>query len=161
MSERKLPTIYTCFPGGKHKVLTMSYDDGKLEDRRLVSIFNKYGIKGTFHLNSGREMDTRIPTSEYQELYKGHEVSCHTLTHPTIAKEGRVFEEVIAEIASIVDGPISGEVKATTTDAETMIKDGIAISKIHQNMVVKIPIAESAFVAFKPSAVIGIFTTMF
>ena len=42
MSERKLPTIYTCFPGGKHKVLTMSYDDGKLEDRRLVSIFNKY-----------------------------------------------------------------------------------------------------------------------
>ena len=62
----------------------MSYDDGKLEDRRLVSIFNKYGIKGTFHLNSGLEMDTRIPTSEYQELYKGHEVSCHTLTHPTI-----------------------------------------------------------------------------
>ena len=49
MSERKLPTIYTCFPGGKHKVLTMSYDDGKLEDRRLISIFNKYGIKGTFH----------------------------------------------------------------------------------------------------------------
>ena len=47
MNERKLPTIYTCFPGGKHKVLTMSYDDGKLEDRRLVSIFNKYGIKGT------------------------------------------------------------------------------------------------------------------
>ena len=86
MSERKLPTIYTCFPGGKHKVLTMSYDDGKLEDRRLVSIFNKYGIKGTFHLNSGLEMDTRIPTSEYQELYKGHEVSCHTLTHPTIAR---------------------------------------------------------------------------
>ena len=86
MSERKLPTIYTCFPGGKHKVLTMSYDDGKLEDRRLISIFNKYGIKGTFHLNSGLEMDTRIPTSEYQELYKGHEVSCHTLTHPTIAR---------------------------------------------------------------------------
>ena len=49
MSERKLPTIYTCFPSGKHKVLTMSYDDGKLEDRRLISIFNKYGIKGTFH----------------------------------------------------------------------------------------------------------------
>ena len=56
MSERKLPTIYTCFPGGKHKVLTMSYDDGKLEDRRLISIFNKYGIKCTFHLNSGLEM---------------------------------------------------------------------------------------------------------
>ena len=96
MSERKLPTIYTCFPGGKHKVLTMSYDDGKLEDRRLVSIFNKYGIKGTFHLNSGLEMDTRIPTSEYQELYKGHEVSCHTLTHPTIAR--CPMEQVVSQV---------------------------------------------------------------
>ena len=46
-------TIYTCFPGGKHKVLTMSYDDGQIHDRRLIEIFNKYGIKGTFHLNSG------------------------------------------------------------------------------------------------------------
>ena len=60
-------------------------------------------------------------------------IICGVTTNPSlIAKEGRVFEEVIAEIASIVDGPISGEVKATTTDAETMIKEGIAISKIHQ-----------------------------
>ena len=67
-------------------------------------------------------------------------IICGVTTNPSlIAKEGRVFEEVIAEIASIVDGPISGEVKATTTDAETMIKEGIAISKIHPNMVVKIP----------------------
>ena len=59
-------------------------------------------------------------------------IICGVTTNPSlIAKEGRVFEEVIAEIASIVDGPISGEVKATTTDAETMIKEGIAISKIH------------------------------
>ena len=67
-------------------------------------------------------------------------IICGVTTNPSlIAKEGRVFEEVIAEIASIVDGPISGEVKATTTDAETMVKEGIAISKIHPNMVVKIP----------------------
>ena len=64
-------------------------------------------------------------------------IICGVTTNPSlIAKEGRVFEEVIAEIASIVDGPISGEVKATTTDAETMVKEGIAISKIHPNMVV-------------------------
>ena len=44
-----MKVIYICFPEGKHKVLTMSYDDGKLADRRLVSIFNHYGIKGTFH----------------------------------------------------------------------------------------------------------------
>ena len=51
MSE--LRNIFICFPEGKHKVLTMSYDDGRVEDRRLVGIFNRYGIKGTFHLNSG------------------------------------------------------------------------------------------------------------
>ncbi len=84
----KLRQIFTCFPGGKHKVLTMSYDDGKIADRRLVGIFNKYGLKGTFHLNSGlTEKDPeRIPLSEVKELYKGHEVSAHTYTHPTIAR---------------------------------------------------------------------------
>lgn len=81
-----MKTVYTCFPGGKHKVLTMSYDDGRLEDRRLVSIFNRYGIKGTFHLNSGIVREDRIPVEEYKELYQGHEVSCHTCTHPTIAR---------------------------------------------------------------------------
>ena len=45
--------IYCCFPGGKHKALTLSYDDGRTQDRRLVDIFNRNGIKGTFHLNSG------------------------------------------------------------------------------------------------------------
>jgi peptidoglycan/xylan/chitin deacetylase (PgdA/CDA1 family) len=83
--ERLLKNIYICFPGGKHKVLTMSYDDGRVEDRRLVSIFNEYGIKGTFHVNSGLDQD-RVPLSEYKELYKGHEVSAHTYTHPTIAR---------------------------------------------------------------------------
>ena len=41
--------VYTCFPGGKAKALTMSYDDGKLEDIRLLEILNKYVIKGTFN----------------------------------------------------------------------------------------------------------------
>lgn len=89
--------IYTCFPGGKHKVLTMSYDDGREEDRRLVALFNKYGIKGTFHVNSGIDWDEkRIPISEYKDLYKGHEVSVHTATHPTIAR--CPMEEVVDQI---------------------------------------------------------------
>ena len=46
--------VYTCFPEGKAKALTMSYDDGKVQDERLVGIFNKYGIKGTFNINYGR-----------------------------------------------------------------------------------------------------------
>ena len=41
--------VYVCFPEGKAKALTMSYDDGKIQDERLVSIFNRYGIRGTFN----------------------------------------------------------------------------------------------------------------
>ncbi|MGL5434923.1 MAG: hypothetical protein ACRDBO_05900 [Lachnospiraceae bacterium] len=53
-------TIYTCFPNGKHKVLTMSCDDGRMEDYHLLDIFNKNGIKGTFHLNSGVIREDRV-----------------------------------------------------------------------------------------------------
>jgi len=77
-----------------------------------------------------------------------------------IAKEGRVFEEVIAEIANIVDGPISGEVKATTEDAETMIKEGRAIAAIHKNMVVKIPMTAEGLKACKQLTSEGIKTNM-
>ena len=88
-------------------------------------------------------------------------IICGVTTNPSlIAKEGRVFEEVIAEIASIVDGPISGEVKATTTDAETMIKEGIAISKIHKNMVVKIPMTAEGLKATKALSAMGIKTNV-
>ena len=83
-----------------------------------------------------------IDTANVDDIRKANDmgVICGVTTNPSlIAKEGRVFEEVIAEIASIVDGPISGEVKATTTDAEGMIKEGREIAKIHPNMVVKIP----------------------
>ncbi len=88
MENKRPKVIYTCFPGGKHKVLTMSYDDGQIFDRRLIEIFNKYGIKGTFHLNSGimGVDERRVTLDEVKDLYKGHEVSCHTLTHPTIER---------------------------------------------------------------------------
>ena len=48
--------------------------------------FNKYGIRGTFNLNSGIEAPDRIPAAEQKELYKGHEVACHTSKHPTISR---------------------------------------------------------------------------
>lgn len=95
-----MPQITMTFPGGKHKVLTMSYDDGKAADRRLVEIFNRYGIRGTFHLNSGLlgEGD-RLAHDEIKELYKGHEVSAHTATHPTIARSPKeqLVEEIFAD----------------------------------------------------------------
>ncbi len=81
--------IYVTYPQGKFKALTMSYDDGRKADKRLVEIFNRNGIKGTFHINSGFFGNTeydRMEEAECVELYKGHEVSAHTLTHPTIAR---------------------------------------------------------------------------
>lgn len=87
MEVLKLDNILKCFPNGKFKTLTMSYDDGKEADRKLVNIFNRYGIKGTFHLNSGLlDSENHIGKYEVSELYKGHEVSAHTLTHPTITR---------------------------------------------------------------------------
>ncbi len=83
--------IYKCFPGGRFKALTMSYDDGYTEDEKLVAIFNQYGIKGTFNLNSGMFEETyrghkRVPKERIPELYKGHEVATHGYTHSTIAR---------------------------------------------------------------------------
>ena len=43
--KKKTVSVITIFPEGKAKVLTMSYDDGKIQDERLIGIFNKYGIK--------------------------------------------------------------------------------------------------------------------
>lgn len=93
-----------------------------------------------------------IDTAKVEDIKKANDmgVICGVTTNPSlIAKEGRVFEEVIAEIASIVDGPISGEVKATTTDAKGMITEGREIAKIHTNMVVKIPMTIEGLKAVK------------
>ena len=82
-------------------------------------------------------------------------------TNPSlIAKAGRDFNEVIKEITSIVDGPISGEVKATTVDAEGMIKEGREIAKIHKNMVVKIPMTAEGLKAVKALTKEGIKTNV-
>ena len=104
-----------------------------------------------------------IDTANVEEIKKANDmgVICGVTTNPSlIAKEGRIFEEVIAEIASIVDGPISGEVKATTTDAEGMIAEGKSIAAIHPNMVVKIPMTAEGLKACKVLAEEGIKVNM-
>ena len=104
-----------------------------------------------------------IDTAKVDDIKKANDmgVICGVTTNPSlIAKEGRVFEEVIAEIASIVDGPISGEVKATTTDAEGMIAEGRAIAAIHPNMVVKIPMTAEGLKACKVLSSEGIKTNV-
>lgn len=104
-----------------------------------------------------------LDTANVEHIKEANEmgVICGVTTNPSlIAKEGRVFEEVIAEIASIVDGPISGEVKATTIDAEGMIAEGREIAKIHPNMVVKLPMTMEGLKACKVLSSEGIKTNV-
>jgi peptidoglycan/xylan/chitin deacetylase (PgdA/CDA1 family) len=92
-----MKNVYVAFPGGRFKALCFSYDDGNIADRRLVSIFNEHGLKGSFHLNGGLLGESsRVHASEVRELYAGHEVSAHTFTHPTLARCPR--EEVARQI---------------------------------------------------------------
>ncbi len=70
---------------GKRKAVTFSYDDGPRQDIRLVEMLNRYGMKGTFHLNSALLGDAdgwHLTPDEARRLYRGHEVAGHTLTHP-------------------------------------------------------------------------------
>ena len=117
------------YPGGKLKAVTMSFDDGQIHDRRLVEIFNKYGIKGTFHLNSGRiNEEWCVGPEEFDTLYKGHEISLHSYNHPSLAmtppqvqvaemlKDRQILEEAAGYIVngmSYPNGSISDELVDT------------------------------------------------
>lgn len=104
-----------------------------------------------------------IDTANVDEIRKANDmgVICGVTTNPSlIAKEGRDFNEVIKEITSIVDGPISGEVKATTTDAENIIAEAREIAKIHPNMVVKIPMTDEGLKAVNVLSKEGIKTNV-
>ena len=93
-----------------------------------------------------------IDTANVEEIREANDMGiiCGVTTNPSlIAKSGRKFEDVISEITNIVDGPISGEVKATTEKAEDMIAEGREIAKIHPNMVVKIPMTKEGLKAVK------------
>ncbi len=104
-----------------------------------------------------------IDTANVDEIRKANDMGiiCGVTTNPSlIAKEGRDFKEVIKEITSIVDGPINGEVKATTTQAEDIIKEAREIAKIHKNMVVKIPITDEGLKAVSVLSKEGIKTNV-
>ena len=94
---------------GKMKALTFSYDDGVTQDRRLVELFDRYGLKATFNINSEllgkpgtlwRENmwvnHNKIRPEEVGELYRNHEVAVHTLTHPhlTELEEPEIIRQV-------------------------------------------------------------------
>lgn len=94
---------------GKLKAVTFSYDDGVTQDRRLIELFNKYSLRGTFNINSellgldgklvygGKSvLHNKVQPQEIASLYKGHEVAVHTLTHPMLPELPE--EEIIRQV---------------------------------------------------------------
>lgn len=100
---------------GKKKALTFSYDDGVRQDIRLVEIFNRYGMKCTFNINSGLQSGAhgkvredgvaifRMNVAGLPELYKGHEIAVHALTHAslTLHDDDVVRNELTEDIANL------------------------------------------------------------
>ena len=111
---------------GKMKAVTFSYDDGVTQDRRLVEMFNKYGLRATFNINSqllgyagtlpcehGSVNHTKVEKDEVWALYKGHEVAVHTCTHPNLTTLSKVdiikqVEEDRKNLEALVGYPIVG-----------------------------------------------------
>lgn len=114
------------WPGGREKALTLSYDDAVLQDIRLLEIMNRNGIRGTFNLNSGflgtentliREghlvQHNKIAPEKIKEVYKGHEVAVHTVTHPNLVDlpDAQVLFEVLSDrrnLEALVGYPVRG-----------------------------------------------------
>ena len=83
-----MANVFLRYPDNKTKCLTFSYDDGNGADIRLVEMFNKYNVKGTFNLNAGNipkeENGWRLSEGVVKELYKGHEIATHGYEHPIL-----------------------------------------------------------------------------
>lgn len=113
------------------------------------------------HDSKGVNMKFFIDTANVDEIREANDMGiiAGVTTNPSlIAKEGRDYTTVLKEITGIVDGPISGEVRATTVDAEGMIKEGREIASLHRNMVVKIPMTAEGLKAIKVLSSEGIHT---
>ncbi|MFA6288523.1 MAG: polysaccharide deacetylase family protein [Opitutaceae bacterium] len=112
------------FPAGKRIAVTTSFDDGHTFDRRIVAAFNAWGLKATFNLNSGTLQRTGKPAvesgnrthldaSEVAELYRGHEVAIHTVTHPWLDRldASQIATEVLKDrkaLEDLVGYPVRG-----------------------------------------------------
>ena len=124
---------------GKKKAVTFSFDDGVTQDIRLIEILNKYGLKGTFNLDSallglpgalnrdwGKVNHTKVKASEVKALYEGHEIAVHSLTHPSLVglDEETVIRQVEEDrkaLEAICGYPIVGMAYPYGTYDETVI----------------------------------------
>ena len=108
-----------------------------------------------------KNMKLFIDTANVEEIRKANDlgVICGVTTNPSlIAKEGRIFEEVVKEITSIVDGPISAEV--ISLESEKMVEEALELVKIHPNIVIKLPMCLEGLKAVKVLASKGIKTNV-
>lgn len=119
--------IYYTYPGFRNKALTISYNDGLWSDVHLLEILNRYGIRGTFNLNSGcMTEERRIGKEKIPALYKGHEIATHGVKHLTLARcpmtdvvkeileDRQALEELTGEIVcghAYPNGSYSPEIK--------------------------------------------------
>ncbi len=104
--------MYMRFKDGKDRVVTLSYDDGVLPDKRLSEIMSKYGLKGTFNINSAlylaedsedNGVNRRLKLSEAKDVYKGNEVAVHSYTHPFLEEldESEMIYEIVEDRKAI------------------------------------------------------------
>jgi peptidoglycan/xylan/chitin deacetylase (PgdA/CDA1 family) len=107
--------IRKLYPQGKKKAFNVTYDDGVLQDVPFVELLNQYQIKGTFNLNSGRieGHNSKVQVDEFEELYRGHEIASHTLTHPHLRNLdlGGVSYQVIRDrecLEEVLHRPVEG-----------------------------------------------------
>ena len=135
------------FPEGRNRALTFSYDDGVIQDMRLVALLNKYGMKGTFNLNSGlykpedeKSSNRRMTEKQVTELFAGgpHEVACHAYTHPSLAEipVGVATYEVIkdrevleAQFGTVIRGLAYPNGSISDTVVEALRSCGIAYAR--------------------------------
>lgn len=105
---------FNVFPGGKKRCVTFSYDDGCENDARLIALLNKYGMKGTFHLNGINYLGySEEQLKEVGRIYEGHEVSCHTYSHcyPTLMPSQSLVKEIMDDrsvLEKIAGYPMKG-----------------------------------------------------
>jgi transaldolase len=102
-----------------------------------------------------------IDTANIEEIKKGHECGLvdGVTTNPTlVSREKRDFREVITEICSIVDGPVNAE--AVSHDSKGLIDEGHELSKIHKNIITKIPMTLDGMKAVKTLSSEGIKTNV-
>lgn len=124
------------YPNFKPKACTFSYDDGVLQDSCVIEIFNKFGLKGTFNLNSGQSGETKfrkgydcshLDLSNNIYLYKGHEIATHTFSHPhmetlTMNEQFNEYSKDIENLSDLYNQKIIGSAYPYGTYSNTTLK---------------------------------------